>query len=272
MKVSNRSFKKTQNKEFNSVLIKNLSEYLNYISFLVDKWEETELWFRGVSNVSYELIPTIFRKNAWEHDADSELEIIDTFIHRAKGYSVNQNFLTWWEWYQTMQHYGLPTRLLDWTEGCLIGLYFAIRESNKDATPAVWVLNPYSLNENSNKSYTIYYTDPLTQDLEDKIVDKYRFHYTKLPKYPISILPPYINERMTAQKSCFTIHGKLLNGFEKAFQRNKGLQLVQLVFDGSSKNLKKLKDELVQSGITEATIFPDLEGLAREIKYLYNIK
>jgi hypothetical protein len=52
-----------------------------------------------------------------------------------------------WEWYFLMQHSGAPTRLLDWTEGALIALYFAVRNKLDATDAAVWVLDPWSLNE-----------------------------------------------------------------------------------------------------------------------------
>ena len=51
-----------------------------------------------------------------------------------------------WEWYFLMQHYGVPTRLLDWTENPLIAIYFAVEGHKADRDAAVWALDPTWLN------------------------------------------------------------------------------------------------------------------------------
>lgn len=230
-----------------------------------------DIWYRGVSNSDYQLIPSIYRDNVWYWDIQQEKNITHSFIHRAKGYINNSSTIGIWEWYQIMQHHGLPTRLLDWTEGYLIALYFSVRNIVNKNIPAVWVLNPHGLNEYTSKLYVIYFTDSITRDSDDnEIVDKYLPGSNGLPNLPIALAPPYVDERMSSQKSCFTVHGKNMEGFESIFKLNKKIQLCQLTIDPTK--AESIRNELYKMGITEATLFPDLEGLARELRYKFGMK
>ena len=91
-----------------------------------------------------------------------------------------------------------------------------------------------------------------------------------LPEYPIAVLPPLIDSRIVAQKSCFTIHGRNINGFEELLKKNKDLRLVKLIIADIS--IKHIKYELATTGLTNTSIFPDLEGLSKDLKYEHGIK
>lgn len=259
-----RSFKVLSDRLQSAKPISSIHQYQESIGYLVKKWEQRELWFRGVSDMTFELVPGIYRQNVWKYDSDSADDLSNSFIHRAKSLLPLSSSLSKWEWYQLMQHYGIPTRLLDWTEGSLIALFFALRGSSIKPNPSVWVIDPYDLNRISASKDSLFYTDKITRVSEDEIVDAYLNDGGLSKRYPIAIIPPFVDIRMSAQKSCFTVHGKLKDGFSKAFQRNRNFRLVQFVFDGS--HAIDLKNELNLSGITEGTLFPDLEGLARELK------
>ena len=54
-----------------------------------------------------------------------------------------------------MQHYGAPTRLLDWTESPLLALYFALKQNYGYYDAAIWMLNPSALTKKRLKVPTL---------------------------------------------------------------------------------------------------------------------
>jgi hypothetical protein len=104
------------------------------------------VWFRGVRNAAYDLHPGV----AWLNVAD-ENSIIEEFLisyFPLHGVRVSDP----WEIYGLMQHYGMPTRLLDWTKSPLMGLYFALepdpaKPAGRACDRAVWLIDPYDLNK-----------------------------------------------------------------------------------------------------------------------------
>lgn len=244
--------------------ILSIDDYLKYIQFIRVSNVSKELWFRGQTTEA-DLIPGIYRKAIWKYDSDKAKSLADEFIHKAKIYYDKKLPASKWEWYHLMQHYGLPTRLLDWTEGYLIALYFAVRNTMEPLSPCVWVIDPYLLNKLSTDKTVIYYTDKETQDESDKVINKYIEQENTLPLYPAAFYPPYIDERLKTQKSCFTVHGKYLDGFKKLHARDSSFKIYKLRINKNEACL--IKEDLHTAGISESTLFPDLEGFARELKF-----
>jgi FRG domain len=103
--------------------IGSLSDYFSTIAALITGAEK--YWFRGHARVKWSLTPSALRYRR-EADRKRALKLVSEFkrvaeikLPRPPG---SEDEL---KWVQLAQHYGIPTRLLDWTESATIGLYFA---------------------------------------------------------------------------------------------------------------------------------------------------
>jgi len=234
--------------------IKSISEYLKLFADIVSDWSdkhgEMRPWVRGQSDATWSLVPGEHRVGLLNSD-----EIRSEFQLKALPL-LRQVPRTEWEWYFLMQHYGLPTRLLDWTTGSLLGLYFALRDKTGEKDAAVWMLDPWALNKCCiGKSDLLLLSDDAANPYLPKLFDK----KAKLPSRPVAIVPPYNSSRITVQRGAFTIHGAEPKGLEQFFTT----RLVRAVIPKDY--AMETKRALRHAGVGEFTVFPELDGLCREI-------
>ena len=120
-----------------------------------------EAGFCGHADAGWELKPKLYRDGALgvEKLFRFEEELRGEFKRRGSQLAEGLKLPAYddeWGWYSLMQHYGAPTRLLDWSDGALTALYFAVRETRRDdqvnapgkspPDACVWMLDPYRLN------------------------------------------------------------------------------------------------------------------------------
>ena len=232
-------------------------------------------WFRGHSKEFNNLTPKIFRPEYQTeiHKAfkpDFEFEIVENFKRYAPSIIQNlpetKNYLSW---LFIMQHHSFPTRLLDWTENILVALFFAIIDSPQDIGE-IWSILPWKLNENSGfwglplpeASILKYLSNEPFHNSPEKLVEELKLKET--PHKPIAFLPNLVLPRISRQMSAFTIH-------PKPTQNN---TIPELITDDNylvryiiPKDLKtEFEKKLSSLGISYRTLFPDLEGLAKDFK------
>lgn len=155
-----------------------------------------------------------------------------------------------------MQHYGLPTRLLDWSESLLVAAFFAIRLEHRSSA-TIWLLAPGKLNEQS--------IGPLIPFLADKrvtpLLDAAFSGTGNSGEQPsIATYAPRTDRRMAAQLGNYTIHGSRepleLHPASSNF-------LARIVIPASSYH--KIRADLSVCGVRLSSLFPDLSHLAQEI-------
>lgn len=255
-----KEFKKSKKK------VTSLEKYIEHIEYTInDIFNSKDIWFRGHSNDDYKLVPSILRSSGY--DFQKEANVNKEFNDKAKGFIDNYSNLNKAELYYLMQHYGLKTRLLDWTEGSLIALFFSLKLSefdNKHKDPCVWIINPSELNHLSvGKKEVIRINDD--KDLLQKYFDNE--NPTKHLN-PIAISSTYSNQRVLRQKGCFTVH-RNDKGLRSLYKKANSNNLVKVRIDRKSSG--QIIEQLNLAGVSESTIFPDLEGLTRELNLKHNL-
>ena len=228
------------------------------------------MWFRGQANLDDPLLPTLSTLN---FKPDLEHALLDRFKQNAGSIvSPVPDDSDEWAWMFLMRHFRAPSRLLDWTESALIGLYFAVQAGgHDDKDGALWLLLPSVLNELAK-----IHSDPHPP------VDVPRFGSDRPPSinnYLISRVmdgrgsstPPIAgfgarnSERMTAQQSVFTVfHADL-----KALEKWHGGQHVWR-YPIPSKSKRDLREELRRLGVNRLSIFPELESVAEVARQFLN--
>jgi hypothetical protein len=108
--------------------INNLSDLFHIFE---DRTPEWIMYFRGQVH-DWSLKPSLARESITEQEREKESECFERLAEILP--TVND-----WERATIAQHYGVPTRLLDWSENPLVGLYFALDDNNDDEDGVIWV-------------------------------------------------------------------------------------------------------------------------------------
>lgn len=250
--------------------VKAVEEIYNSTNF---KECKKHLFFRGQSNEEWYITPRIARNGG------KEKTFVLDFHHYSASHSIDYDLdKDRVSLLEDMQHYGIPTRLLDWTVAPLNALFFAVENKIGDKDAVVYVLDPWKYNKELlvkyDKTYSSHpkihdahiYARALLSTCDDlkfiKKVVKKRFGYAiddKELEYPFAFVSNYKNQRVRYQKGSYTIMGTsnidMMN--QVIFQNN-----YTRIFISNDK-ISDIYEQLHRLYINEYTVYPDLEGMQK---------
>lgn len=284
------------------VKVETLSAYVQKVQSIVSN-EKGPVWLRGHSSAAYRLTPSVLRDTIpligprgqrLEGDeiiraeggidtGPSPERMLDDFKRRALPF-LNLVPRNDFEWLFLMQHHGVPTRLLDWTTNALVALYFAVDGVKPGSTPsedggagveeknldefdrdsaAVFLMNPTKINSELHvgvsdpvdvaAKYDHWYPYSRPMEIKGGEFDTYA---------PVCIVAPQVSPRIRAQAGLFTLHGANLYPLDY-YTVTRPLFSKILIPHSAARSIRR---ELHTLGITPSFIFPDLDGVAREVR------
>jgi hypothetical protein len=274
------------------IKVTSLEQYVREVAKIREEWlsdPADELWFRGEDEKHSKttLLPELYRSEKTLPEVlKMEGRLFDEFKRCGVQYS-EFNLDDEWNWYFVMQHHGGPTRLLDWSDGSLMAAHFGIRSKTRDEDlktgSVVYVLDPHWL---------VKYLDDLPAVKEHRAAwekraqnkaipeddrdieyentwlpgDEEDFEEDPLPSHLFLLDTEQITRRVAAQRSRFMVFGGDPAYLGK-LAAMKGSRIRKITIPGGC--IRKMQTDIRDCGVTESVIFPDLDGMGREIKQLW---
>jgi hypothetical protein len=213
-------------------------------------------WFRGHPESHRSLTPAALRPKTVD-GRQSALSLIADFKRIAEAKlprlpEAEDHF----KWAQIAQHYGLPTRLLDWTESATTALYFACLMPACDGI--VFMIKPTELNSVGELAEPRILDPQTDRDLILKFL-RSGPRERKKRSYPVAVNPVWGSERIIVQRGTFTLHGSM---FSLDNARVSSLVAIPILRESKL----RLRTELRRVGVDEMTLFPELEHSCRHLK------
>ncbi|MEZ4598387.1 MAG: FRG domain-containing protein [Syntrophotaleaceae bacterium] len=259
----------------NEIRINSWSELQNEL--FAESWDEdlgrfrSRFAFRGLSDAGYRLETTLIRLGG--DYGRLEHHLLRNFKKYAHGQGVQEG--SFWHWMSVAQHYGLPTRLLDWTYSPFIAMHFATANICKfNVDGAIWAVNyvktrkllPDTLRLRLDQEGANVFTVEMLAEL---ITNREQLAAMAAEDSVIFFEPPSMQERIVNQHAFFSV----MSDPEKSLcdcLRGHSDMWRKVVIPAELK--WEIRDKLDQANITERVLFPGLDGLSQWLKRHYSPK
>ncbi len=225
--------------------------------------------FRGISDAGYPLETTLIRLRG--KYADLENHLLRNFKKYAHRDVVSGN--STWHWLAVAQHFGLPTRLMDWTYSPFCALHFATADLDKfDTDGIVWAINyvrahgllPGNLKLQLEREGANVFT---VEMLSESVKTLQELDGLCEDPFVLFFEPPSIDDRIANQFAFFSVMSDPQALLDDWMEKHPAAGRKIII----PAHLKwEIRDKLDQANITERVLFPGLDGLSKWLKRHYS--
>lgn len=230
--------------------------------------------YRGDRDVTWPLLTSLDKLGGASpphSKAALEEHILRNFIRYSRPYFA-QPPENDWEVLVAAQHHGLPTRLLDWTYSPLVAAHFATVDDDRNSDRVVWRLDWKSV----HRFFRLPELALLIQDLEgilggDRPMTPWVLFNTPAQAEPFACMlePPSLSPRIVAQSATFTLCSDKCQSFDRFLEKH-GLGSALTKFIIPAGETARFRDQLDLVSVDERRLFPDLDGVAAEMRRYYS--
>jgi hypothetical protein len=226
--------------------------------------------FRGMSSATHSLASSLARLAHGHADANKlELGLLRNFRKYARAEGAAGDAI--WDWLALGQHYGLPTRLLDWTYSPLVALHFATEDPchfHRDGV--VWCVDFVAANRRLPKRLQTLLeeegSDTFTVEMLGAFKTLREFDSLARDPFVVFLEPPAVDRRILNQLALFSLMSGVTASLDEWVVQHPDLCRKVLIPAGSK---WEIRDKLDQANVNERVLFPGLDGLGRWLARYY---
>ena len=227
--------------------------------------------FRGLSDATYRLETTLTRLCG--DKADLERHLLRNFRKYAHRDVVEKDSI--WHWLSVAQHYGLATRLLDWTYSPFVAMHFATANINKfDIDGGIWAVNylkahqllPKKLRDDLEVEGANVFT---VRMLSESVKSLNLLSQMSAKSFVIFFEPPSMDDRIVNQFALFSVMPNPSAALDHWLDQHPHLWH-KIIIPASLK--WEIRDKLDQANMTERVLFPGLDALSHWLNRHYTPK
>lgn len=228
--------------------------------------------FRGLSSADYRLETTLIRLGG--DYAKLERHLLRNFRKYAHRSVVERDSV--WHWLSVAQHFGLPTRILDWTYSPFIAMHFATANIDKfDRDGVIWAVNyvkahellPQFLRDSLEEEGANVMTLNLMNEAINSLNELDALDAQSGEKVVIFFEPPSIDDRIVNQFAFCSVMSDPTLVLDDWLATHPALAR-KIIIPASLK--WEIRDKLDQANVNERVLFPGLDGLSRWLKRHYS--